>query len=55
MTEEKQNDLPQNDDQIPIPDSHKAELLRRYRLYQADPGRLISLEELKRRIERRRS
>ena len=52
MTEDERNDIPQNDDQIPVPESHKAELLRRYRLYQADPDRLISLEELKRRIER---
>ncbi|MCX7046647.1 MAG: addiction module protein [Candidatus Sumerlaeota bacterium] len=41
-------------EQIPIPESHKAELDRRLANYQAHKGRLLSLEELQERIEKRK-
>ena len=39
---------------IPIPESHKAELDRRSAKYQNHSGRLLSLEELQARIEKRK-
>jgi putative addiction module component (TIGR02574 family) len=38
---------------VPVPPSHKEELDRRFEKHQADPGRLLSLEELQERIVRR--
>jgi putative addiction module component (TIGR02574 family) len=37
---------------VPMPQSHREELDRRLERYQANPGNLLSLEELQRRIER---
>jgi len=39
---------------VPIPASHLEELERRLVRHTSDPGRLLSLEELKQRIEKRR-
>jgi len=39
---------------IPIPQSHKEELDRRLKRYHAHPGNLLSLEELRGRIEQRK-
>ena len=39
---------------VPIPQSHKAELDRRLRRYKSHPGNLLSLEELQGRIDRRK-
>ena len=36
---------------VPMPQSHREELDRRLERYQANPGNLLSLEELQRRIE----
>ena len=36
---------------VPVPRSHRAELDRRLTAYEKDPGRLLSLEDLKERIE----
>jgi putative addiction module component (TIGR02574 family) len=55
MTEDARNDIPQDEDQIPVPESHKAELLERYRRYKANPDQLLSLEELKERIAKWKS
>ncbi len=38
---------------IPIPDSHKAELDARLQRHVAGPGDLLSLEDLRARIEKR--
>ena len=38
---------------VPVPDSHREELDRRYERFTADPGRLLSMEELRARIEKR--
>ena len=37
---------------VPMPESHKAELDRRLRQYEIGPGALLSLEELRARIEK---
>jgi putative addiction module component (TIGR02574 family) len=39
---------------IPIPKSHKEELGRRLKRHESSPGNLLSLEELRTRIERRK-
>ncbi len=39
---------------VPIPASHMEELGRRLEKANSDPGRLLSLEELKQRIEKRK-
>ena len=39
---------------IPIPKSHKEELGRRLKRHESSPGTLLSLEELRKRIERRK-
>jgi putative addiction module component (TIGR02574 family) len=38
---------------VPVPQSHKDELDRRLRRHEAEPGSLLSLEELQARIESR--
>ena len=39
---------------IPVPQSHKDELDKRLRQYRAQPGNLLSLEELQGRIAQRK-
>jgi putative addiction module component (TIGR02574 family) len=39
---------------VPVPKSHKQELDRRFRKYELAPGNLLSLGELRTRIERRK-
>ncbi|UCE18688.1 MAG: addiction module protein [Gemmatimonadota bacterium] len=39
---------------VPVPESHRDELDNRLKSYQANPGNLLSLEELQERIERRK-
>jgi putative addiction module component (TIGR02574 family) len=36
---------------VPVPGSHRAELDRRLAEYERDPGKLLTLEELRQRIE----
>lgn len=39
---------------LPVPQSHKEELDHRLKSYEANPGNLLSLEELQGRIESRK-
>ena len=39
---------------IPVPESHKAELDKRYKRFQSAPGTLLSLDELRTRVEKRK-
>ena len=39
---------------IPVPDSHKAELDNRLKRFQSTPGTLLSLDDLRSRIEQRK-
>lgn len=43
-----------NEEQIAIPESHKAELDQRLKKHLAAPGELLTLEELKTRIHARK-
>jgi putative addiction module component (TIGR02574 family) len=36
---------------VPVPQSHRAELDRRLAEYERDPGRLLTLEDLRQRVE----
>lgn len=39
---------------VPVPQSHKDELDRRYSRYKSSPGTLLSLSELQERIDQRK-
>ncbi len=39
---------------IPVPESHKAELDARLKRYESAPGSLLSLDDLRTRIEKRK-
>jgi putative addiction module component (TIGR02574 family) len=39
---------------IPVPDSHKSELDKRLNRFQSTPGTLLSLDDLRSRIEQRK-
>ena len=39
---------------IPVPESHKKELSKRLRRYKTTPGNLLSLKELRTKIEKRK-
>lgn len=39
---------------IPVPESHKAELDARLKRYESSPGALLSLDDLRARIEKRK-
>ena len=39
---------------VPVPQSHMVELNKRLKRYESVPGNLLSLEELRTRIERRK-
>ena len=36
---------------VPVPDSHREELDRRLAEYEKDPGNLLTLDDLRRRVE----
>ena len=39
---------------IPVPESHKSELDKRFKRYKSDPGALLTLSELQERINKRK-
>ena len=43
-----------DEDNIPVPESHKKELDKRFKRYRSDPGALLSLSELQERINKRK-
>lgn len=43
-----------NDSEVPIPDSHKEELNKRFERYSKAPGELLSLKELRARVQSRK-
>ncbi|MDH4164734.1 MAG: addiction module protein [Nitrospirota bacterium] len=43
-----------DDSSIPVPESHKTELDKRLKRYQAAPGTLLSLDDLKTRLDKRK-
>jgi putative addiction module component (TIGR02574 family) len=54
LVEDLWDDISLEEGRIGVPDSHKKELDRRLANYKKNPGRLLSLKELKTRIESRK-
>jgi putative addiction module component (TIGR02574 family) len=54
LVEDLWDSIASDEDSIPIPESHKAELDRRLDTLKATPGSLLTLEELKSRVDRRK-
>ena len=54
LVEDLWDSISVNETDVPVPESHKAELDSRFRKYESAPGALLSLEELRARIEKRK-
>ena len=54
FVEELWDSIAADEDSIPVPESHKSELDKRFKRYQSDPGALLSLSELQERINKRK-
>lgn len=54
LLEELWDSIAGEESSVPIPPSHLEELERRLKRNAADPGRLLTLSELKQRIEKRK-
>ena len=54
LVEDLWDSIASDEPNVPVPQSHADELDRRLRGYEADPGNLLSLDELQARVERRK-
>jgi putative addiction module component (TIGR02574 family) len=54
FVEELWDEIAIEDDDIPVPESHKQELDRRFVNHTQKPGEVITLEELQKRIDKRK-
>jgi putative addiction module component (TIGR02574 family) len=54
LVEDLWDNISSDDASIPVPESHKAELDKRYKRFQSAPGTLLSLDDLRARVEKRR-
>lgn len=54
LVEDLWDSIASDESSVPVPQGHKEELDRRLKSYQANPGNLLSLEELQVRIESRK-
>jgi len=54
LVEDLWDSIASDEGEVSVPESHKAELDKRLRQYESAPGTLLSLEELKMRIEKRK-
>ena len=54
LVEDLWDNITADESSIPVPESHKAELDRRMNNLKASPGSLLSLEELKTRIGKKK-
>ncbi|HSB03659.1 MAG TPA: addiction module protein [Thermodesulfobacteriota bacterium] len=54
LVEDLWDSIASDESAVPIPKSHIEELDRRLKRYESAPGTLLSLEELRTRIERRK-
>ncbi len=53
LIEDLWDSIASNESAVPVPKSHTEELDRRLKRYESAPGTLLSLEELRKRVERR--
>lgn len=54
LVEDLWDNISADDDSIHVPESHKAELDKRFKRFQSAPGTLLSLDDLRARVEKRR-
>ena len=54
LVEDLWDSITSDESEVPVPQSHIAELDKRFMKYRSHPGDFLSLEELQRRIEKRR-
>ncbi|MDA8101296.1 MAG: addiction module protein [Nitrospiraceae bacterium] len=54
LVEDLWDSISADETSIPMPESHKAELDARLKRYEAVPGTLLSLDDLRARIEKRK-
>lgn len=54
LVEDLWDSIASDESVVPVPKSHMEELQERFRRYESFPGNLLTLEELRVRIERRK-
>jgi len=54
LVEDLWNSIASDESEVPVPQSHMAELDVRLKRYESAPGNLLSLEALRTKIERRK-
>ena len=54
LVEDLWDSIASDESSVSVPQSHKEELDRRLRAYESDHGKLLSLEELQAKIEKRK-
>ena len=54
LVEDLWDTISADDSSIPVPESHKAELDKRFNRHRSAPGTLLSLDDLKARIDKRK-
>ncbi len=54
LVEDLWDNISADDASIPAPESHKAELDKRYKRFQSAPGSLLSLDDLRARVDKRK-
>jgi putative addiction module component (TIGR02574 family) len=54
LVEDLWDSISADESSIPVPESHKAELEVRLKRYESGPGTLLSLDDLRSRIEKRK-
>jgi putative addiction module component (TIGR02574 family) len=54
LVEDLWDSIASDESAIPVPQSHMDELTRRFKRYESAPGSLLSIEELRAKIERRK-
>ena len=54
LVEDLWDNISADDSSIPVPKSHQAELDKRLKRYQSAPGTLLSLDDLREKIEKRK-
>ena len=54
LVEDLWDSISSDESAVPVPKSHKTELDRRFKRFESAPGSLLSLEELRTKIEKRK-
>jgi putative addiction module component (TIGR02574 family) len=54
LVEDLWDNISADDASIPVPESHKAEIDKRYKRFQSAPGTLLSLDDLRARVDKRK-